>query len=103
MPYEIKKVRSPKNSYKVCKKIGNKECYSKKGLPYKRALAQMRAIIISELNNKKYSKKGSAKKGSAKKGSAKKSSKKPVKKSSKKQSKKMSKVKPIKPVKSIKK
>jgi hypothetical protein len=93
MPYEIKKVRSPKNSYKVCKKIGNKECYSKKGLPYKRALAQMRAIIISELNNKKYSKKGSAKK----------SSKKPVKKSSKKQSKKMSKVKPIKPVKTIKK
>jgi len=93
MPYEIKKVRSPKNSYKVCKKIGNKECYSKKGLPYKRALAQMRAIIISELNNKKYSKKGSGKK----------SSKKPVKKSSKKQSKKMSKVKPIKPVKSIKK
>jgi len=98
MPYEIKKVRSPKNSYKVCKKIGSKECYSKKGLPYKRALAQMRAIIISELNNKKYSKKGSAKKGSAKK-----SSKKPVKKSSKKQSKKMSKVKPIKPVKTIKK
>jgi hypothetical protein len=89
MPYEIKKVRTPKNSYKVCKKIGNKECYSKKGLPYKRALAQMRAIIISELGYKKSSKKGSAKK----------SSKKPAKKSSKKPSKKMSKVKPKKPVK----
>jgi hypothetical protein len=93
MPYEIKKVRTPKNSYKVCKKIGSKECYSKKGLPYKRALAQMRAIIISELGYKKSSKKGSAKKTS------KKTSKKPVKKTSKKPSKKMSKVKPKKPVK----
>jgi hypothetical protein len=86
MPYEIKKVRTPKNSYKVCKKIEDKRCFSKKGLPYKRALAQMRAIIISELNNKKYSKKGSTKKGS------KKTSKKPVRKTSKR----MSKVKPVK-------
>jgi len=98
MPYEIKKVRSPKNSYKVCKKLEDKRCFSKKGLPYKRALAQMRAIIISELNNKKYSKKGSTKKGSTKKGSAKKTSKKPLRKTSKKTSKKMSKVKPKKPV-----
>ena len=95
MPYEIKKVSSPKNSFKVCKKIENKECYSKKGLPYKRALAQMRAIIISEkgLSNRQSSKKGSAKKTS------KKTSKKPAKKTSKKPSKKMSKVKPKKPVK----
>jgi hypothetical protein len=93
MPYEIKKVRTPKNSYKVCKKLEDKRCFSKKGLPYKRALAQMRAIIISELGYKKPSKKGSAKKTS------KKTSKKPVKKTSKKPSKKMSKVKPKKPVK----
>lgn len=100
MPYEIKKVRSPKNSYKVCKKteerrLEDKECYSKKGLPYKRALAQMRAIIISEkgLSNRQTSKKVSSKKTS------KKTSKKPAKKSSKKPSKKMSKVKPKKPVK----
>jgi hypothetical protein len=93
MPYEIKKVRTPKNSYKVCKKLEDKRCFSKKGLPYKRALAQMRAIIISELGYKKSSKKGSAKKTS------KKTSKKPAKKSSKKPSKKMSKVKPKKPVK----
>lgn len=86
MPYEIKKVRTPKNSYKVCKKIEDKRCFSKKGLPYKRALAQMRAIIISELNNKKYSKKGSAKK----------TSKRISKKAVKKTSKRMSKVKPVK-------
>ena len=87
MPYEIKKVRTPKNSYKVCKKIEDKRCFSKKGLPYKRALAQMRAIIISEkgLSNRQSSKKGSEKKTS--------------KKTSKKPSKKMSKVKPKKPVK----
>jgi hypothetical protein len=97
MPYEIKKVRTPKNSYKVCKKFEDKRCFSKKGLPYKRALAQMRAIIISELGYKKSSKKGSAKKTSKK--TSKKPSKKPVKKTSKKPSKKMSKVKPKKPVK----
>lgn len=92
MPYEIKKVRTPKNSYKVCKKLEDKRCFSKKGLPYKRALAQLRAIIISEkgLSNRQTSKKGSAKKTS------KKISKKLVKKSVKKQSKKMSKVKPLK-------
>ena len=86
MPYEIKRVRTPKNSFKVCKKIGDsrledKKCFSKKGLPYKRALAQMRAIIISE---KTYQKKASKKR-----------SKKQVRKTSKK----MSKVKPIKPIK----
>jgi hypothetical protein len=88
MPYEIKKVRTPKNSYKVCKKIENKECYSKRGLPYKRALAQLRAIIISE---KTYQSKGSKK-------VSKKVSKKPVKKQSKRMSKRMSKrVSKVKP------
>ena len=96
MPYEIKKVRTPKNSYKVCKKIENKECYSKRGLPYKRALAQLRAIIISE---KTYQSKGlqkGSKRGSKK--VSKKVSKKPVKKQSKRMSKRMSKrVSKVKP------
>lgn len=70
MPYEIKKVS---DGFKVCKKIGNKECYSKRGLPYDNALRQMRAIIISEM--------GVTKKTSRK------TSRKPSKKTSKKQKK----------------
>ena len=59
MPYEIKKVS---DGYKVCKKIEDKKCFSKRGLPYKNALGQMRAIIISEMGmSKKTSKKGSRK------------------------------------------
>lgn len=70
MPYEIKKVS---DGYKVCKKIEDKECYSKRGLPYKNALGQMRAIILSEMGmsrktSKKTSKKRSSKKGSRKGG-----------------------------------
>jgi hypothetical protein len=73
MPYEIKKVS---DGYKVCKKIADKECFSKRGLPYKNALGQMRAIILSEMGmsrqtSKKLSKKKSSKKGSTKKGSRK--------------------------------
>ena len=45
MPYEIKPVS---DGFKVCKQSDMKECYSKRGLPYKRALAQMRAIYASE-------------------------------------------------------
>jgi hypothetical protein len=88
MPYEIKKVS---DGYKVCKKIEDKECFSKRGLPYKNALGQMRAIILSEMGmsrktSKKLSKKRSSKKGSRKGGNVvhKKSSKKLSKKSSKK-------------------
>jgi hypothetical protein len=73
MPYKIKKV---KDGCKVCKKIGKKECYSKRGLPYDNALGQMRAIILSEMGL-----------------SRKKSSKKTSKKSSKKTSKKINKKK----------
>ncbi len=61
MPYEIKQVS---DGFKVCKKIGKKECYSKRGLPYNNALAQMRAIIISEIKrapSKKTTKKSSKK------------------------------------------
>jgi len=75
MPYEIKQVN---DGFKVCKKIGKKECYSKRGLPYNNALAQMRAIIISEIKrspSKKTSKKQS-KKSSKKTKKIKKSSKK---------------------------
>jgi len=89
MPYQIKSVTPV--GFKVCKKNQPTECFSKRGLPYKRALAQLRAIIISEngvgitqsRSSKKISKKGS-----------KKTSKKPIKKSSKKVSKKL---KPKKP------
>jgi hypothetical protein len=75
MPYEIKKVS---DGFKVCKKVEDKKCFSKRGLPYKNALGQMRAIIISEMGiSKNTSKKTSKKTG-------KKSSKKTSKKTSKK-------------------
>jgi len=77
MPYEIKKVSSPKNSFKVCKQDDMKTCFSKRGLPYKNALGQMRAIIISE--------KGLTRKTS--KETTKKTSKRTTKKTSKKTSK----------------
>lgn len=78
MPYEIKQVS---DGFKVCKKIGKKECYSKRGLTYNNALSQMRAIIISEMQrspSKKLSKKTSkkSKKSSKKVNKSKKSSKK---------------------------
>ena len=81
MPYEIKPVS---DGFKVCKQDDMKECYSKRGLPYKRALAQMRAIYASESGRpnpqlKKGSRKGSkkvSKKGVAKKKTTKKTSKK---------------------------
>ena len=75
MPYEIKKVTSPKNTFKVCKQDDMKTCFSKRGLPYKNALGQMRAIILSE-------------KGLSRKTSKKVRNKKPSKKTSKKISKK---------------
>ena len=59
MPYEIKKVSS---GYKVCKKK-KKKCFSKKALEYDNALAQMRAIIISE-NKRKTGSKNKRKTGS---------------------------------------
>jgi hypothetical protein len=88
MPYEIKPVS---DGFKVCKQSDMKECYSKRGLPYKRALAQMRAIYASESGRpnpqlKRGSKKGSRKgsrKGS-KKGGAKKKTTKKAKKTSRK-------------------
>ena len=81
MPYEIKPVS---DGFKVCKQDDMKECYSKRGLPYKRALAQMRAIYASESGRpnpqlNKGSRKGSkkvSKKGVAKKKTTKKTSKK---------------------------
>jgi len=45
MPYMIKEVT---DGYKVCKKDNESECFSKKGLPLKRAKKQMTAINISE-------------------------------------------------------
>ena len=79
MPYEIKKVS---DGFKVCKKVEDKKCFSKRGLPYKNALGQMRAIIISEMGiSKKTSKKTIKKTG---KKSSKKTSKKIIKKISKK-------------------
>jgi hypothetical protein len=75
MPYEIKKVS---DGFKVCKKIEDKTCFSKRGLPYKNALGQMRAIIISEMGMSRKTSKKSSKKTS------KKSSKKTSKKSSRK-------------------
>ena len=89
MPYEIKSV--PPVGFKVCKKDAPTECFSKRGLPYKRALAQLRAIIISE-NGIGITQSRSSKKVS------KKNSKKPIKKTSKKVSKKL---KPKKPSKKI--
>ena len=41
MPYEIKEIED--NLYKVCKKDGTK-CFSKEGIPLKRAKRQMKAI-----------------------------------------------------------
>ena len=91
MPYQIKSVTP--FGFKVCKVDQATECFSKRGLPYKRALAQMRAIIISE-NGVGVSQSRSSKKGS----------KKPIKKTSKKISKKVSKkLKPKKPSKKVSK
>jgi len=50
MPYKIKQVAPMK--FKVCKASNLKECYSKKGLPLKRAKKQRTAIILSELRRK---------------------------------------------------
>jgi hypothetical protein len=96
MPYQIKSVTP--YGFKVCKIDPATECFSKRGLPYKRALAQMRAIIISEngvgtpqsRSSKKVSKKTS-KKTSKKpiKKTSKGGSKKPIKKATKKVSKKL--------------
>jgi len=46
MPFFIKHIGNDK--YKVCKKANPKECYSKKGIPKRNAIKQMRAIGISE-------------------------------------------------------
>jgi hypothetical protein len=88
MPYEIKKVS---DGYKVCKKIEEKECYSKRGLPYKNALGQMRAIILSEMGMSRKTSKKTSKKKLSKKGSTKKGSRKGAKPVHKKLSKKLSK------------
>lgn len=63
MPYEIKPVS---DGFKVCKQSDMKECYSKRGLPYKRALAQMRAIYASESGRPNPQLKRGSKKGSRK-------------------------------------
>jgi hypothetical protein len=63
MPYEIKTVS---DGFKVCKQSDMKECYSKRGLPYKRALAQMRAIYASESGRPNPQLKRGSKKGSRK-------------------------------------
>jgi len=63
MPYEIKPVT---DGFKVCKQSDMKECYSKRGLPYKRALAQMRAIYASESGRPNPQLKRGSKKGSRK-------------------------------------
>jgi hypothetical protein len=98
MPYQIKSVAPV--GFKVCKKDTPNECFSKRGLPYKRALAQLRAIIISEngvgITQSRSSKKVSKKTSKKNKGG----SKKPIKKTSKKVSKK---IKPKKPSKKISK
>ena len=49
MPYSVLPY---KKGYRVCKKENTKECFSKKALSYRRAISQMRAIIISELRRK---------------------------------------------------
>jgi hypothetical protein len=108
MPYQIKSLTP--YGFKVCKIDPATECFSKRGLPYKRALAQMRAIIISEngvgvtqsRSSKKISKKTSKKtskksiKKTSKKGGSRKTNKKPIKKTSKKVSKKLKPKKPSK-------
>jgi hypothetical protein len=86
MPYEIKPVT---DGFKVCKQSDMKECYSKRGLPYKRALAQMRAIYASESGRpnpqlKRGSKKGSIKTTKKTTKKAKKTTKKTTKKTSRK-------------------
>ena len=96
MPYQIKSATP--YGFKVCKVDPATECFSKRGLPYKRALAQLRAIIISEngvgtpqsRSSKKASKKASRKASKkTSKGGSKKATKKPIKKSTKKVSKKL--------------
>jgi len=54
MPYQI--VEQKDKKFKVCKADDPKVCFSKKGIPYKTARKQVRAIVSSE--NKKGSKKG---------------------------------------------
>ena len=52
MPYKLKK--APKqDKYWVVKKNDEKKKFSKKPLTHEKALAQMRAIIISEITKKK--------------------------------------------------
>lgn len=45
MPYEIKKYN---NGFKVCKKTGDKKCFSNNPIPLKNAIKQRQAISISE-------------------------------------------------------
>jgi hypothetical protein len=54
MPYKI--IEQKDKKFKVCKADDIKVCFSKKGIPYKTARKQVRAIVSSE--NKKGSKKG---------------------------------------------
>jgi hypothetical protein len=94
MPYKIKSVAPV--GFKVCKVEPENECFSKRGLPYKRALAQLRAIIISE-NGVGITQSRASKKVSKKtKKTSKKNSKKGGKKTSKKVSKKLKPKKPSK-------
>lgn len=44
MPYTIKKVQ---NGFKVCKKVGDKKCFSNKPLTKKKAIEQERAILAN--------------------------------------------------------
>ena len=48
MPYTLIKTQTNPNRFKVCLRDKPKECFSKKGLPLKRAKAQRTAIILSE-------------------------------------------------------
>lgn len=50
MPYEIKKVN---NGFKVCKQNNLNKCFSKKPMTKEMAKRQMRAIIMSEINQNK--------------------------------------------------
>jgi hypothetical protein len=50
MPYIIKNVGK---KFQVCKADNVNECFSKKGLPLKKAQKQRTAIILSELKIKK--------------------------------------------------
>ncbi len=63
MPYKIIKVR---NGYKVAKATNIRKTFSKHALTYKDALAQMRAIIISEKRSQKSKKKTRKKNGKGK-------------------------------------